>query len=232
MSPRLSRPLAICAISTLATVGAAACSGDGTPDTSPVSSTSAPPAEAPPTSAATKEAGAAPSWAKPYETVGQLITTITGESFKVEVYQVGVTKATKNGSFVDPETNKPIIATGDDIVFVNYVITNTGSATIQLPFTLVEVKPRYADWKYIQGMDGIADRDLYTKMKVLDTALAPGKTAAPFAWEPGTSFSYGTNFKYQAGSAITFTARLTPADAEGRLLHDQRKEVSQETKIS
>lgn len=233
MLPRLSRPLAIGAIAALAAVGATGCSDDGdTDDARDSSTTSAPPPEAPPTSGGSAQPGATPSWAKPFEAVGQLITTITSADFKVDVYQVGVAKATKNGTFVDPDTNKPIIATGDDIVFVNYVITNTGGATIQLPFNLVEVTPRYADWKYVQGMDGIADRDLYAKMKVADGALAPGNTKAPFAWEPGTSFSYGTNFKYQAGSSIKFTARLTPADAGGRLLHDQRKEASQETKIS
>lgn len=211
-----------------------ACSGDSKDDTGADTTTSAPGQDAPGETTTTTggPSKGTPSWAKAYETPGRVITTLAGTNFKVDVYQVGVTKATKSGTFVDPDTNKPIIAAGDDIVFVNYVITNTSTATIDLPSNLVQVEPKYADWPYLQGMDGITDRDLYAQMKVVDFALAPGNTEAPFAWEAGASFSYGTNFKYQKDSAITFTATLTPANAEGRLVHEQRQQVSKETKIS
>ena len=176
-------------------------------------------------------AGEAPSWAYPYETPGELITTIEGEDFEVEVYQVGVTQATKTGGFVDPDTNQPLIAEGDDIVFVNYVITNTSGETIPLAFNLVSVTPKYEDWPYLQGMDSIADRALYEEMKVVSSVLN-GTGDAPFEWEAGASFSYGTNFKHQPGSPITFSATLTPATPDGELDHDNRQEASADATIS
>jgi hypothetical protein len=177
------------------------------------------------------EAGETAEWAKPFDVTGELLTTIEAPSFTVDVYQVGTAKAPKDGNFVDPDTNQPLIQEGDELVFVNYVFTNTSDAVIPLSFSLVSMDAEYADWPWMQGMDGITDSDLAEEMKIVTTANAPGGDA-PFAWEPGTSFAYGENFEYQAGSAITFEARMTPSDDEGELVHDEKETASAETKIN
>lgn len=167
----------------------------------------------------------AAEWAKPLTTPGELLTTIEGDGFSVAVYQVGTTAATKTGFFVDPDSNQPIIDEGDEIVFVNYVVTNTGSEAIPLSHSLVGISARYDDWPYLQGMDSISDSALFEQMDVNDGGLGIGVGDAPFAWEPGTSYTTGENFKYQSGSPIGFAVSLTPADEAGDLVHDERQEV-------
>lgn len=225
-------------------LGAAACSSDDEPvaseettETAETETTETTPDEETETTEGSEpgqagEAGAVPEWALGYETRGELLTTLEGEGFQVDVYQVGTTAATKDGQFVDPETNKPLVATGDEVVFVNYVFTNTSNEPINLPYSLVSVDAVYDDWPYLQGMDGVVDDALFEQMGVLDEALRPGGDADFFVWEPGTSFAYGENFKYQPGSGIAFSATLTPTDDSGDMLHDQRQEVEAEATIA
>lgn len=169
-------------------------------------------------------------FAKPVTEPGELLTTITGEGFSVAVYQVGTEKATKVGQFATPDGN-PVIEVGADIVFVNYVVTNTGTADIPLGYSLVDVTARYDDWPYLQGMDSVVDSALFESLQVNSFPLGNGVGDAPFVWKPGTSFSYGQNFLYQAGSPIVFTATLIPVDDAGDLLHDERQEVEGATSI-
>lgn len=177
--------------------------------------------------------GDSPEWAVPTTTPGEKIATIEGSSFTVDIYQVGTATASKTGQFVDPETNLPLIAEGDEIVYVNYVMTNTGSEDIPLSYNLVDVSPEYADWPYLQGMDSIVDSDQFEEMDVTSSAIATGTDLEPpFVWGAGQTFSYGENFKYQAGSPITFDAVLTPSDDAGELNHDAREEATVDATIS
>jgi len=54
---------------------------------------------------------------------------------------VGTAAAASTGSFVDAETNTPLIEVGDEIVFVNYVVTNTGTESQKLTALLMDVVP-------------------------------------------------------------------------------------------
>ena len=169
-------------------------------------------------------------FANPVTEPGELLTTITGEGFSVAVYQVGTEKASKTGQFATPD-GKPVIEVGADIVFVNYVVTNTGTADIPLGYSLVDISARYEDWPYLQGMDSVVDSALFESLQVNSSALAAGAGDAPFVWKPGTSFSYGQNFLYQAGSPIVFSVSLTPVDAAGDLLHDEGQDIDGATSI-
>lgn len=239
---RTSRPATRFTLATIASatlvIGLAACSGDSpdapaTTTASPAAATTAPAETPEPTEASTEETpapapageGTAASWARPVTTPGELLTTIEGEGFKVDIYQVDVVKATKTGSFVDAETNKPLIEEGDDLVVLNRVFTNTGTEPISLSFSLASVSSRYADWPYLQGMDGVSDAAIYEALGIDDDAIAVGAPDAPFVWEPGTTFATAENFKYQPGSPIDFTLKLTPADDKGDLLHDKAQEI-------
>lgn len=169
--------------------------------------------------------GSEPEWANPLTTPGEEISSFTVGDVRIDVYQVGVTQAPKDGLFVDPDENEPIIAEGDDIVFVNYVITNEGD-TVDLGSSLVNVDARYDDWPYMQGMDTITGDDLYAEQEVNDSGTHPTAYRDPsvYTFESGQSYSMGTNFRHQADSPITFEATITPVDAEGELLHDDRLE--------
>lgn len=222
-------------VASAAVFALAACGGSVAPKADPVSSSSSPSqatsSEATATSSRTASSsapsspGAQPAWAKAPTSGGAKISTITAGTITVDVYQVGTTKATKNGQFVDPGTNKPLITKGDAIVFVNYVITNTGPP-VNLGASLVDVSARYDDWKYLQGMDSIVDSALFTQQKVNSDALAPGafKTPSIYVLDKGQTYTVGENFRYQQSSPITFTASVIPVDAKGSLIHDQKSE--------
>lgn len=170
--------------------------------------------------------GDQPDWANPTSISGDLITSVTAGDITVDVYQVGVVQATKRGNFVTPDTNKPIIDVGDDIVFVNYVVTNKGAA-IDLGASLVSVSARYADWPYLQGMDSITDFALFDSLKVNHSATAPGSYRDPsvYTFGSGETYSVAQNFRHQKDSPIEFTVRVTPVDAAAKLQHDQKVEA-------
>lgn len=242
---RISRGIATLSVAALTVVGLTACSSD---DEAPKSSTTVTEdateeptedAEPSPSEEETTEApqasgdGASPAWAVPTATPGTLLTTATGENFTVDIYQVGTATASKTGQFVNPDTNLPLIAEGDEIVYLNYVFTNTSAEVIPLSYSLVSVSPRYDDWPWAQGMDSIVDSAQFEEMGITTSSIAPtGDYEAPFAWGPGETFSNGVNFKYQAGSPITFKVTLTPADDAGDLVHDERQEVEATSTIS
>ncbi|MFF3065343.1 hypothetical protein ACFVQ3_12350 [Oerskovia sp. NPDC057915] len=228
----LALPLALVAV-----LGLSACAGDDAPEETTSASTSVEkpaveetPAEdeAEPAAAST---GDKPAWAASNAVVGTQLGTAEGDGFTVDVYQVSTAVATKTGQFAD-ESGKPILNPGDEIVFVNYVLTNTGDADLPLSYTVVGVDARYADWPYMQGMDSIVDSALFEAAGVVDSPIAPGSGEAPFVLAPGQSVAYGENFKYQPGSPIEFEVTLTPADASGDLNHDLRQEVTLAATIS
>lgn len=216
------------AASCLAILTLAACGGSSDSDESDAkpaaeATTSAEPSEATDSPAAPAAGGDHPEWANPPSQTGEKISSFkVGDDISVDVFQVGVAKATKSGQFVDPDTNKPIIAEGADIVFVNYVITNNGDP-VDLGSSLVDPDARYDDWKYLQGMDSVVDSALFEQMKVDNDVLAPGgyNDAGIYTFGTGQTISVAQNFLYQKDSPITFEAKAIPVDAEGELLHDQ-----------
>lgn len=178
------------------------------------------------------DAGDQPEWARPAKTPGDLLTTVEAGDLTVEIYQVGTAEAPKDGMFVDPETNEPILKQGDELVFVNYVVTNNGDP-IDLGSSLVDVSPRYADWKWAQGMDGSSDSSLFEAQGVNQHGIEPGTLQDPpiYTLGSGQSFTWGDNFAYQKGSEIEFTVTYTPVDSAGDLLHDDRVEATATTTI-
>lgn len=211
------------ALACLTACGSADAESAATPEPTNASTSAAP--SATPSEAAATTPGGQPAWAKPLTEPGTKIASVTAGDVTVDVFQVGVAKATSSGQFVDPDKNEPIIAEGDDIVFVNYVVTNTG-APLDLGFSLVGVDARYVDWPYLQGMDGIVDNDLFAAQEVNTFGLAPGtlNDEGVYTLGAGESFSYGDNFHYQKGTEVEFTVTYTPVDASGDLQTDRTTE--------
>ncbi|NPC98554.1 hypothetical protein [Nocardioides sp. zg-DK7169] len=225
--------ISVAAVACTGLLSLAACSGDSEPEPkaaesneTPVDDTSEAPEDA------VEEADASPAategqpdWAQPVTSAGDLISTFEVGDVTVEAYQVGTAEATKDGNFADPETNKPLLAKGDQLVFVNYVVTNNGEP-IDLGSSLVNITARYDDWQWMQGMDSIVDDALFEQLGVNDAAFTPDAYRDPsvYPFGAGEQYSYAENFKHQKGSPITFEAVITPVDAEGELLHDDRIE--------
>jgi hypothetical protein len=180
-------------------------------------------ASEPGSSETAEPAGDTPAWAEEPTDGGDLISTVEVGDITVEVYQKGTAPAPKDGNWVDPETDEPIISEGDDLVFLNYVVTNNGDP-IDLGSSLVSVSARYDDWKYAQGMGGITDSSLSEEMGIITSPVA--ETADPTVYTLGTgqSYSFGENFHYQPDSPITFDVTVTPVDENGDLIHDEKIE--------
>ena len=219
--------LAATAVTALLTLSACGGSDDEPAKDEATTAQSEAPSEEPSESADAAEAasGDLPAWANPVVTKGDKISSFEAGDITVDVYQVGTAAAPKQGMWVDPKTNKPLIAKGDPIVFVNYVVTNKGDA-VDLGASLVSISPRYDDWQYAQGMGGITDSALYEAQGVNSAAIKPGgfQESGVYTLGAGQQYSWGENFHHQAGSKITFEARVVPVDAEGELLHDKRIE--------
>lgn len=174
----------------------------------------------------------AASWATPITTPGDEIATIEGDNFLVEIFQVDVTPSPKDGMLADPDTNTPLLAEGDDIVFVNYVVTNTSDEAIELGSSLAAMDATYADWEYMQGMDSITDHDLWDEMDVNTTAVGEHSEEGVYSLGAGESYSLGDNFFYKTDAPVIFEARVTPVDDEGDLDHDLRQEVAAEATLN
>lgn len=176
------------------------------------------------------ETGEKPDWAKDVTTPGDKLTTIELDDVTVDVYQVDVTEASEPGRYKDPDTDELLIDKGDDIVYVNYVVTNHGDP-IQLGSSLVNVTARYDDWKYMQSMSGINDRDQFEEMDVNKRGIDETNDPAVYTLDTDETYSFGANFMYKKGTGIKFEAEYNPVDDNGDRVDDGKVEGEAETEI-
>lgn len=213
--------LSVAAVACTGLLSLAACSEDSEPESKAVESseTQDPSAE----DEATPEAvEGQPDWARPATTGGDLVATVEAGDVTVEMYQVGTEQASNDGTYVDSETKEPLLAKGDDIVFVNYVVTNNG-APFDLGYGLIDIEPRYDDWQWMVGMDSSFDLGLFDNQGVNLDAIEPDAIRDPgvYTFGTGETYSYADNFEHQANSPITFEVVVTPVDAKGEPLPDE-----------
>lgn len=176
--------------------------------------------------------GDTPQWAEAVTSPGESIATLEGTNFEVEVYQVGVAPSPEDGLLVDPDNNQPVLAEGDDVVFVNYVVTNTSDEAIPMSSSLVSMEATYEDWPYLQGMDTINDAGLHGEMEVNGDSIADRQDDGIYPLGPGQSISYGQSFMYRTDAALVLEATLTPVDENSDLVDDERQEVTAEVTLS
>lgn len=224
MSPRTRLALAAAALP-LSALSLTACGGSEEDTASADAETSAPTESETPeeTESAPSDAGGGetPEWAYPVVETGDVIATYDVGDLSVEVHQVGVKKATETGNFVDPKTNKPLISTGDDLVYLNYVVTNNGDK-VDLGSSIISIDAKYDDWPYLGGMDGTTDDDQYESLGLTDDLVKKSNDPTVYPLGPGQKFSFAENFGYEKGGAINFDTSYTPVDAEGELIFDER----------
>lgn len=213
------------------------CSAAETPEkpentTATEQQTEAPETEAPETPAAEEPAAAGdmPEWAEGSLDVGEKVGEISLDSWKVELFQVGTATTDKDSMFVDKESGENLLPKGSEVVYVNFVFTNTSDAPINLGASIGSPQLQSSTWKYLGGQPSFSDRDAYEALKISDDAKQTGFDK-PYVVAPGQSFAQATNIAYVPGDKVTAEVRLTPIDDEGDLLHDDKQEGETEITI-
>lgn len=209
------------AVTSVALFGVAACGSDD--DSSSEETTSAETTTEAPEEIETEEPeggdaasgpGSAAPWATPVTSEGDLIDTIELGDLTVEVYQVAVDQATRSSIWADPETDEPLVAEGDDIVVLNYVVTNNGDP-VNLSYGLVDVGLRYDDWPYLQ-QPSVSDSTVLENNGVNDNGVNSDSLGEDvYVLGTGEQYSVGEALLYQAGESYTVQAELVPRDDAG-----------------
>lgn len=234
----ISKRMAVLTLTAAVIFGLAACGGDDDSDDAAKDETSSSESEQDDDAEDADEAeddssgevGDKPDWAEDITTPGDKITSIELDDVTVDVYQVDVTEANEPGRYKDQETDELLIDKGDDIVYVNYVITNHGDP-IDLGSSLVNVTARYDDWKYMQSMRGVNDRDQFEEMEVNQRPIDEINDPAIYTLGTDESYSTGANFLYKEGAKIEFKADMNPVDDSGDRIEDGSVEGETETTI-
>lgn len=169
------------------------------------------------------ETGESPGWAKEVTKPGKKLDSMKLGDVTITVYQVDTGKAPKDSMLVDKESKKPLLQKGDPVVFLNYVVTNHGDP-IKLGSSLVDVKAKYPDWKYLSGMPTVSDNDLMEKKNINDRAIDQVKDPTVYPLKNGETISFGVAFKYKKNKPVELEASYVPVDPKGDLIHDDKVE--------
>lgn len=165
----------------------------------------------------------AASWADDPQTEGEEIANFDAGDVNIRVLQVGTAESPKDGMWADPDTNEPLIAEGDELVFVRYVVTNEGDP-VDLGASLVQIEAEYEDWAYMQGMGGVIDSQMEEEMGVRTDGATEYHEDNIYTFDTGESYSYAENFLYEPGTTLNVEAKVIPVDEDADLLHDQKVE--------
>ena len=216
------RTPALIAASAVLALGLTACSASEAEETAPqpvVEETAE--AEETAEDTADVEAGAMPEWGEGSLDVGEKIGAIDTDSWHVDVYQVGTGVTDKNSLMVDAETN--LLPAGSEVVYVNFVFTNTTDEEIPLSISLGSPQIASTSWAYLGGQPSFTSSAGYEALGLSDDGKQVGFDA-PFLVAPGQSFAQATNFAYVPGDESEAEVGLIQVDDAGELLHDTKEE--------
>ncbi|MDR3069047.1 MAG: hypothetical protein LBU50_06050, partial [Cellulomonas sp.] len=142
-------------------------------------------------------------WATALTVKGDKLTTIEVGDLIVDVYQVGTAKSD----------------TGDELVVVNYVVTNVSSTPVPLDDFLVTVSVPEGAYDTMDGESVLEGMGLNHIHNASDY-----NHDSPYILEPGQAFSYADVLLRPEGNAVTFGASYIPATADGELDFDNEVE--------
>jgi hypothetical protein len=170
--------------------------------------------------------GNKPEWAEALTVKGDKLTTIAVGDLTVDVYQVGTAKSTREGMYVHPDSGERVLKVGDELVVVNYVVTNVGSKPVPLPSILVDISVHFDSSKYYNSPEGdssvLEAMGLPSASKAIDRQSTSGSDNYVYILEPGQAYSVGDTFQRQEGNAVTFSVYYYPATADGKLDTDNK----------
>lgn len=203
-----------------------------TPAPEPEPTQKSQPSEAEPAPEQTQDAGtgAMPDWAAGAVDVGEKIGSTSTENWQVDIYQVGTAKTERDSMFVDSETNTNLLPAGSEVVFLNFVYTNTSGETINVGNGFGMPDVRTSDWAYMTGMPGESSSEAFEALGLANNIVKPGaitdynNVQLPVA--SGQSVPVATSLKYTPGSSATVHATMVPVDGSGHLDHDRTEKVA------
>ncbi|MGC5628314.1 hypothetical protein ACPYO6_08735 [Georgenia sp. Z1344] len=165
-------------------------------------------------------AGSAAPWANEVTEDGELLGTIEAGDVTVDVYQVGTGQATRSSIWADPDTDEPIVNEGDEVLILNYVVTNNGDP-ITLTYGLVDAGLSYDTWPYMQ-QPSVSDTDLLEENGVNDNAVNGDSLGEDtYVLGTGEQYSVGEVMLYQPGEAFTVEVSYEPRDDAGERLGEE-----------
>ena len=154
-------------------------------------------------------------WALPVTSAGTRLGEVSDKRIRITVYQVATAPSPHNSVMVDPADGRPVIAKGDRIVLLRYVVTNISSDPISLGIGTVSITTRYPDWPWAQGLTGVRAPALMARYKLSTTPFSEGTARPPYVLAPGASFMVGQNAPYERAELLQISAAVVVSDDSG-----------------
>lgn len=169
-----------------------------------------------PTPSATPSAGyTTADWATQVATNGRRLGVVGDKRIRITVYQVATAPAPAASVMVDPTDGTPVIAKGDRLVVLRYVVTNISTDPINLGIGTVAITARYPDWPWQQALIGVRAPQLMAQKKAPTSPFRAGTQRPPYVLEPGSSFMVGQNAPYETAEELQLTAKVVVSDDSG-----------------
>lgn len=169
-----------------------------------------------PTPTATPSAGyVTAAWAVPVATTGRWLGEVGDKRIRVTVYQVATAPAPQASVMVDPSDSRPVIAKGERIVVLRYVVTNISADPISLGIGTVAITARYPDWPWVQPLIGVRAPALMAHYGAPTSPFAPGTQRPPYVLGAGQSFMTGQNAPYETAEELQVSAKVDVSDDSG-----------------
>ncbi|WP_257477960.1 hypothetical protein [Acidipropionibacterium jensenii] len=156
-----------------------------------------------------------PDWAVPVVSTGTRLGEVSDKRIRIIVYQVAIAKAPTDSEMVDVSDGQPLIAKGDPIVLLRYVVTNISKDPINLGIGTVSLTTSYPDWSWNQGLVGVRAPELMARHKLFTTPFKDGTARPPYVLGPGESFMIGQNVAYEKAELLQITAAVVVSDNSG-----------------
>lgn len=154
-------------------------------------------------------------WATQVATSGHRLGAVGDKRIRITVYQVATASAPVASVMVDPADGAPVIAKGDRLVVLRYVVTNISEDPINLGIGTVAITARYPDWPWEQGLIGVRAPALMTRNKAPSSPFRAGTQRPPYVLEPGSSFMVGQNAPYETAEELLLSAKVVVSDDSG-----------------
>lgn len=150
----------------------------------------------------------APDWAYEFETPGDLVLTAEIGQLEVDLYQVVVRQSDKRMESVGGDV---IIDIGQDMVYVNYVVTNLGDP-LDLDAGLVSANIEYDDAssslpfaEVAPDPEVIAEFGLHTSASDISQEYQE-----EYRIETGEQFAFASAARYEPGNPFELSLRYMP----------------------
>lgn len=153
-----------------------------------------------------------PKWAAGSLDAGEKIGAVKTKNFSVDVFQVGTGKLAKDTTgYSDPKKD---LKAGTEVVYANFVFTNTSSKPITLSRALGTPRLVMDGWTSAGAMPGELDDAVFKRFDISTMGLV-FVAEPPYTVKPGEKFSQATSVQYKPGWKGKATVELIPGDDHG-----------------